>query len=315
LYTDNPVITLVARQGEVVSQFSYNWLANCGNVTPGNTPPTVANAIAPQSATIGQAYTLSLVNTFTDAQTPNQLSLFVSGLPAGLSFVAPATISGTPSVSGVSTITVTATDPGNLSASTSFTLTVSPASTTPPTQPFALTGVTSVSCESVSVGVRLISFVAQYTGLSGEPVSFSVANELAPTTSAGPYSLRLYTDNPVITLVARQGEVVSQFSYNWLANCGNGNARLIAESVEKLSVLVLGNPTPAETVDVDIRGVAGQTVQLQLVNSQGQVLSEQTIENAGTVERSTLRLGKTVGTYLLQVSTTTQKQTVKIVKQ
>jgi hypothetical protein len=125
----------------------------------------------------------------------------------------------------------------------------------------------------------------------------------------------LYTDNPVITLVARQGAVVSQFSYNWLANCGNSNARLIAESVEKLSILVLGNPTPAETVDVEIRSVAGQTVQLQLVNSQGQVLSEQTIENAGTVERSTLRLGKTVGTYLLQVSTTTQKQTVKIVKQ
>ncbi|GAB3747218.1 hypothetical protein GCM10028817_04300 [Spirosoma pomorum] len=315
LYTDNPVITLVARQGEVVSQFSYNWLANCGNVTPGNTPPTVANAIALQNATVGQAYTLSLANVFTDAQTPNQLTLSVSGLPAGLSFVAPTTISGTPSMSGISTITLTATDPGNLSASTSFTLTVSPASTTPPTQPFALTGVTSVSCESVSAGVRQVSFVPQYTGLTGEPVSFSVANELAPTTSGGPYSLRLYTDNSVITLVARQGEVVSQFSYNWLGNCGSGNARLTAESMENLSVLVLGNPTPAETVDVEIQGVADQTVQFQLVNSQGQVMSEQTIEKANTLERATFRLGKTVGTYLLQVSTLTQKQTVKIVKQ
>jgi hypothetical protein len=157
--------------------------------------------------------------------------------------------------------------------------------------------------------------VPQYTGLTGEPVSFSVTNELSPTTAAGPYSLQLYTDNPVITLVARQGAVVSQFTYNWLGACGSGNARLIAESVERLSVVVLGNPTPAETVDVEIRGVVGQAVQLQLVNSQGQPVSQQAIEQAGTVERPTLQLGKTAGTYLLQVSTATQKQTVKIVKQ
>jgi hypothetical protein len=258
---------------------------------------------------------LSLATVFTDAQTPNQLTLSVSGLPAGLSFVAPATISGTPSVSGVSTITVTATDPGSLSASTSFVLTVNPTGSIPPTQPFALTGVTTVSCESISAGARQVSFTPQYVGLTGEPVSFSVVNELSPTTAAGPYSLRLYTDNPVITLVARQGSVVSQFSYNWLAACGSGNARMIAESVERLSVVVLGNPTPAETVDVEVRGVADQSVQLQLVNSQGQLVSQQTIEKAGTVERLILQLGKTAGTYLLQVSTTTQKQTVKIVKQ
>jgi hypothetical protein len=299
----------------VVSQFTYNWLANCGATTPPvNTPPTVANPIAAQNATVGQAYVLSLATVFTDAQTPNQLTLSVSGLPAGLSFVAPATISGTPSVSGVSTITVTATDPGSLSASTSFVLTVNPTGSIPPTQPFALTGVTTVSCESISAGARQVSFTPQYVGLTGEPVSFSVVNELSPTTAAGPYSLRLYTDNPVITLVARQGSVVSQFSYNWLAACGSGNARMSAESVERLSVVVLGNPTPAETVDVEVRGVADQSVQLQLVNSQGQLVSQQTIEKAGTVERLILQLGKTAGTYLLQVSTTTQKQTVKIVK-
>jgi hypothetical protein len=142
-----------------------------------------------------------------------------------------------------------------------------------------------------------------------------VVNELSPTTAAGPYTLRLYTDNPVITLVARQGDAVSQFTYNWLAACGSGNARMIAESVERLSVVVLGNPTPAETVDIAIRNVAGQTVYLQLVNGQGQLVSERTIEQADTVERTTIRLGKTAGTYLLQVSTATQKQAVKIVKQ
>jgi predicted extracellular nuclease len=316
LYTDNPTITLVARQGDVVSQFTYNWLASCGGTTPPvNTAPMVANPIGAQNTTVGQAYTLSLAGVFTDAQTPNQLILSVSGLPAGLSFVAPATISGTPLISGVSNITVTATDPGNLSASTNFVLTVNSAGTTPPTDAFALTGVTTVNCVSVSAGVRQVSFVPQYTGLSGQPVSFSVVNELSPTMAAGPYTLQLYTDNPVITLVARQGNVVSQFTYNWLANCGSGNARVITESVERLSVLVLGNPTPAETVAVEIRGVAEQTVQIQLVNSQGQLVSQRTIEQAGTVERPTVQLGKTSGTYLLQVSTATQKQTVKIVKQ
>ena len=73
---------------------------------------------------MGVGYTLSLAGVFTDAETPNSLVLSVTGLPAGLNFVAPSTISGTPSTSGVSTVTVTATDPGGMMASTSFTLTV-----------------------------------------------------------------------------------------------------------------------------------------------------------------------------------------------
>ena len=96
-------------------------------VTQANTPPTVANAVPPQSATVGVAYTLSLANVFTDAETPNSLTLSVSSLPAGLSFTPPSTISGTPSMSGVTSVTVTATDPGSLTASNTFTLTVSPA--------------------------------------------------------------------------------------------------------------------------------------------------------------------------------------------
>ena len=100
LYTDNPVVTLQAVQSGISSSFAYNWLAACSSSTA-NTPPTVANPVSPQSATVGVAYTLSLAGVFTDAETPNQLTLMVSGLPAGLSFTAPSTISGTPSMSGV----------------------------------------------------------------------------------------------------------------------------------------------------------------------------------------------------------------------
>ncbi|ARK12847.1 cellulose binding domain-containing protein [Fibrella sp. ES10-3-2-2] len=97
-------------------------------VTQANTAPTVVSTIPSQSATVDQAFSYVIpASTFTDAQTPNSLSLSASGLPQGLRFTAPATISGTPSASGTSTVTVTATDPGSLSASTSFVLTVRPA--------------------------------------------------------------------------------------------------------------------------------------------------------------------------------------------
>ena len=111
LYTDNPVITLSAVQSGTTTQFAYNWLSACSSST-GNTPPTVANPVPPQSATVGIGYTLSLANVFTDAETPNALVLSVTGLPAGLSFSPPSTISGTPSMSGVSQVTRNGDRPG-----------------------------------------------------------------------------------------------------------------------------------------------------------------------------------------------------------
>ena len=140
---------------------------------PANTPPTVANPVPPQSATVGVAYTLSLANVFTDAETPSSLTLSVSGLPAGLSFSPPSTISGTPSMSGVSMVTVVATDPGSLTASTSFSLTVSPAtSTTTPGGAFAIIGATTVSCATVSAGQRTLTFTPQYSGPGWQPGEF-----------------------------------------------------------------------------------------------------------------------------------------------
>ena len=93
-------------------------------VTTPNTAPT-ATANANQTATVGQAFTYT-VKAFTDAETPNSLTYSASISPAnGLSFdAATRIISGTPSSTGVSSVTVSATDPGGLSASTSFTITV-----------------------------------------------------------------------------------------------------------------------------------------------------------------------------------------------
>ncbi len=315
LYTDNPVITLRAVQSGISSSFVYNWLSACTSST-GNTAPTVANPIPPQSATVGVGYTLSLASVFTDAETPNGLTLRVSGLPAGMSFVAPATISGTPSVSGVSSLTVIATDPGSLSTATSVTITVSPAgSTPPPSGPFSISSVSTIGCTPIAANRFSVQFTPQYGGLDGSPVSFSVANELASTTNPGPYSLSLYTDNPVITLRAVQGGVSSSFAYNWLNACGSASARRGAEPVTALHVTVLGNPQQGATVSIEVSGAEGQPLQLQLMNGNGREISSQSVGRAGLVERQQLNIAnEPAGLYFLRVSTPTQQMTVKLVR-
>ncbi|MBD2702074.1 lamin tail domain-containing protein [Spirosoma sp. BT702] len=118
---------------------AYNGIATNSvsvTITDKNTPPTVAQGIGSQTATLNVSYIFTIPSaTFTDAQTPNNLTLSVAGLPAGLSFTSPNIISGTPSttVGSPFLITVIATDPGNLSVNTTFLLTVSPPPQTPPT--------------------------------------------------------------------------------------------------------------------------------------------------------------------------------------
>ena len=128
---------------------------------------------------------------------------------------------------------------------------------TPPTSPFSITGVTTVSCASVTAGERMLSFSPRYAGLSGQPISFSIVNEMLPTTAPGPYTLRVYTDNPTITLKATQRGTAGEasFAYNWLAAC-TGSARIGAEPVAGFEVRVLGNPGRAGQVWVEVRGVS-----------------------------------------------------------
>jgi hypothetical protein len=195
-------------------------------------------------------------------------------------------------------------------------LTVSPAAGVNPTVPFSITGVMLVSCTTDGAGARRISFSPQYAGVSGEAVSFRVVNESEPTMAAGPYSLRLYTDNPVISLRAVQGSGAEvSYSYNWLAVC-NTNSRIRAqEQVEPLTVTVLGNPVVGETVNVEIRGAGGQSVRVLAVDGRGYTVSDNCIEQATGVEKTAVRLGRTPGIYLLQISTASQQQTVKLIRE
>jgi hypothetical protein len=310
LYRDNPVIQLRATQSGSASPatFSYNWLAACTNLGQDNTPPRLNSPVGSQTAVVGQPFSLNLANTFIDQETPNQMTLSASGLPAGLSLVGTA-ISGTPSVSGVSTVSLTASDPGSLTASTSFVLTVSPAGSV-----FAISSVQTLSCITVSSGLRSVVFQPLYTGASSDPISFSVVNELAPTLAVGPYSLNLYTDNPIISLRAKQGNSVASYVYSWLAGCPSGARVGTIESGPGLQVRVLGNPVEGKTVEVEISGVKGQRVSLELVDLRGRRLDQQRIEQAAAVEQVKLEAGSLPSQFILYVSTATQRQVIKMLK-
>jgi hypothetical protein len=309
LYTDNPVITLVAAQaGNGEARFAYNWLASCQSGTSPNRPPTTTG-IPSQTIVQGQAYQLQLTSYFTDPD-GQTLTFQAVGLPAGLTLTG-SVISGTPAQTGVASVRVTALDPGGLQVSTSFQLTVSPMPVTPPSG-FAIVGVSTVQCQVIGAGERQLTFTPQYAGVSGAPISFSVVNEQRPTTAPGPYTLRLYTDNPVITLSAQQGSSVSSYRYNWLAVCNLTGRVGAGEAESALVVRVLGNPVIGNTAEVEISGVSGQAVQLNLIDTQGKPVYAQRIDQADAVERVRLPLGNAKGQLLLQVSTPTQQQTVKL---
>ncbi|GAB3996677.1 hypothetical protein GCM10028807_39840 [Spirosoma daeguense] len=313
LYNDNPVIVLKARQegsaGEAT--FSYNWLAVCGNPVP-NTPPRVNQPLTDQTARVGEAFGYTIPQlTFTDNESSQSLVLSVIGLPAGLNFSPPAQIGGVPSVSGVSSVTVIATDPGGLIVSTQFSLTVLPAGAP---SGFAITGVQTLSCVSISGGRRSLTFTPQYSGLNGGPVSFSIVNELLPTTASGPYTLALYPDNPVLRLRAQQGGSQAGYDYNWLAACNAPSRQGVAETGTGLQVKVLGNPVEGSTVAIEVRGVTGLPVGVKLMSIQGVLSAQQSIESAGFIEYIQLSMPSDSGVYFLQVKAADQIKVLKVIR-
>ena len=317
MYIDNPVITLKATQSGTAGEasFGYSWLSVCnGGVPPVNQPP-VAPVIPSTTGMVGQVYSL-LIPPFTDPE-GLPLTYSVTGLPPGLLVGAGGNISGPPTLAGVYVITVTATDPGGLSASATYTLTISPAGGNPGA--FAITGVILVSCHPISPTQRQLIFSPQYSGLSGQPISFSVTNEMMPTTNAGPYTLNMYTDNPVIMLKATQSGTAGEasFVYNWFVACGLNNARLgVSELAEGgLAVQVLGNPVENGVLSIEVRGAAGQSLSLIVSDMRGQVVGRHGVGQAGSVEEHRFGLGhQPAGLYLLRVSTASQTRTVKVMK-
>lgn len=168
----------------------------------------------------------------------------------------------------------------------------------------------------ISAGQRQLSFTPQYAGLSGQPISFRVVNEMLPTTAPGPYSLQMYTDNPSIVLKATQTGTAGEasFVYSWFAAC-TGGARLGTSVETMLDIRVIGNPVYNEQVVVEVRGAANQPLQLRLTDLRGQPIGLHRVDAAGLVERHSFEVGRQgAGLLLLRVSTPTQSRTVKVLR-
>ncbi|GAB4034268.1 SBBP repeat-containing protein [Spirosoma gilvum] len=308
---DQPLIPLIADQQGVVSSFNYQWLNACQVPAGSNQPPT-SSGIPDQSDQQGQSYQLTLTSYFTDPE-QQSLSFSISGLPAGLS-LSGNTISGQPQVTGSWPINVTAQDPGGLSVSTSFLLTVT--SGPSQAQPFALVGVNTLDCQIVSPTERLVTFMPQYTGQNGHVITFAAAYGGFITQQAGPYSRVFPLREPLIPLIASQDGVTSSFNYQWQAACGS-SARLAAtEPIRgKLQVKLLGNPVVGSEVLVEVRGAEDQPLRVELMDLQGRLVSELHMGHAESVETCRLSMNGSVSNRLLvRVSTPTQSQAMQVVR-
>jgi|GEM_PF-2442011 hypothetical protein len=95
-----------------------------------------------------------------------------------------------------------------------------------------------------------------------------------------------------------------------------GSARLaFSEASSALSVKVLGNPIQNDQVSFEVTGAEGQALQLQLLTPQGRVVNHQLVPSAEATQRHQLSVAGQAGSlFLLQVSTLTQTQTVKVIK-
>ncbi len=165
------------------------------------------------------------------------------------------------------------------------------------------------NCTTAAISFNLI-------GGDGSPVTYFAPGitRASITTPNGVLEPGLRFDPKTLFISATQnGTTVSQ-TFDYTAYCAiRANTGRVAtpEMSNDLNVTVLGNPTQSEMVEVVISNANQEGVILQISNEQGHLVSQSTTETG----RATIRLGHSVGVYLLQVSTPTRSKIVKVVRQ
>ncbi|SEM04414.1 putative Ig domain-containing protein [Streptacidiphilus jiangxiensis] len=182
-------------------------------VNHGGNSVTVTNP-GNQTGTVGTAVSLQINGSDSGGAS---LTYSATGLPAGLSISSSGLISGTPSASGTSTVSVTATDSTGASGSTSFTWTVNPSSTetVSVTNPGSQTGTvgTAVSKQISATDSAGKSLTFSATGLpAGLSISSSGLISGTPTTAA----------TSSVTVTATSGTASGSTSFSWTINPSGG---------------------------------------------------------------------------------------------
>ena len=347
LYADNPLLTMRVTQNGQTTSFAYNWVAGCASLsnpttpTPPTTPPTTPTTPTTPVAgfAISAVQPVSCVTLEGGVRqvsfTPQYSNLDGSAVTfAVLREMLPTTAAGPYTLKlypDNAVITLQATQSGQtvtlnynwLAGCTNPTAPADPTQPTTPTPPAPVPAPATATIQAVQTqcnpsegGARQVSFTPQYAGDQGTPILFEIVNELAPTTAPGPYAIKLYADNPTVIMRVTQNGQTTQFTYNWLGACLSKSGRIgVAESREPLAVQVLGNPVVGGTVRAEVRGAAGQALELELLDSRGQVIDRQRTASAGVVETASFEVGRqAAGVLLLRARTAQQVQTVKVLK-
>ncbi|WP_020606497.1 T9SS type A sorting domain-containing protein [Spirosoma spitsbergense] len=185
-----------------------------------------------------------------------------------------------------------------------------PPPVTPPTVgDFALTAPT-YNC---STG----AFTFNTSGGNGSPIEYMAPGITGWTTNPNQFvdqGSRTANDVQPFTLTARQSGVTVTYVWNLKVACGRARTAALPEPGTQLRVRVLGNPVTTQTAEVEITGAEHQALQLNLVDLQGKVLHQRSIQQAEYTQRVSVPIGERSGVFLLNVSTSTQRQQVKLVK-
>ena len=166
------------------------------------------------------------------------------------------------------------------------------------------------NCTTAAISFNLI-------GGDGSPVTYFAPgiSRVSISTPSGVLEPGLRFDPKTLFISATQNGITVSQTFDYTAYCASrissGLRTATPESSAELLVTVLGNPTHSETVDVLIPNANGEATALYVTDVQGRRISESTTETGW----ATVRLGGSVGVYLLQVSTPTRSKTVKIVKE
>ena len=160
------------------------------------------------------------------------------------------------------------------------------------------------------------AFTFNTQGGNGSLIEYQAAGITGWTTNPNQFvdkESRTVSDVKPFTLLARQSGNVVRFVWDLKAICGRARVG-IYELGTGLQVRVLGNPIESKSVEVEISGVDGKSVKLNLTDSRGNLLHQLHINQAQTLERVSLPVGTAQGILLLQISTATEQKTFKLLK-
>ncbi len=128
------------------------------------------------------------------------------------------------------------------------------------------------------------------------------------------------TGSGKITVRARYvGDSASVVSseYDFRKQCSTGG-RLAAEPTvapTSFAINVLGNPTNKDVVAFDLRGNAGEAMEIGVSDANGRLLTHDAFKASGNVERRSVRIGRAPGIYFLKVGTPSETRTIKLLRE